>query len=208
MINLGRIADHEIHPRRSLSGGVLMTLCNGIKSYFLAIKEAIRCFDIRPIHILLRQRFVGTFENIRCHYHQTTCSQNMPKLTIGKVLFYPLFVVSNPGTLLQLRLLLIRFVWLFTDLLLRGCLLTLPELFSHSDILRNPHGFTFRDQRFTSSDPPRSSKPYSESILKLTAKAFANHHLWITSLQHCHRKINNFPPLRPENPLQTTQFRG
>ena len=106
----------------------------------------------------------------------------MPKLTIGKVLFYPLFVVSNPRTLLQLCLLLVRFVWLFIDVLLPGCLLTLPELFSHSDILRNPHGFTFRDQRFTSSDPPRSSKPYSESILKLTAKAFANHHLWITSL--------------------------
>ena len=35
------------------------------------------------------------------------------------------------------------------------------QLCSPSDFLRNPHGCTFRDQRFTPSDPLRSAKPYS-----------------------------------------------
>ena len=49
----------------------------------------------------------------------------MPEITLGKVLFYLLLVVSNLRTLLSVRLPHISFVRLLADLLSRGCLLSL-----------------------------------------------------------------------------------
>ena len=161
MIDVGRVADYKINTRRSLSCGLLMTLCDGSERHFLPITKSIRRLDIRPVLILLRQRFIGAVQHILCHHHQPLCSQHMPEITLGKILFYPLLVVSNLQTLLSVRLPQISLADLPADLLSLRCLLSLLELFSPSDFLRIPHGFTFRDQRFTPSDPLRSLKPYS-----------------------------------------------
>lgn len=45
-------------------------------------------------------------------------------------------------------------------------------------------------------------------VLKLTAKAFADHHLRITSLRPRKPKINNLSGIRCANPFQTPQLRG